>query len=138
MIPGTLDFLPFENLRKWYLTFLFVEMSSTHCWRIIKTCWNIRYSIENLTYWSDFVDSLWGWTLQKVPIMSENDSNTNCSELNFLQKLAGRISLSSPDVELGGFKDCQFWSMMMNFPLVFQLVGCVSPLYPIICQSFHF
>ncbi len=26
----------------------------------------------------------------------------------------------------------------MNFPLVFQLVGCVSPLYPIICQSFHF
>ncbi len=24
------------------------------------------------------------------------------------------------------------------FPLVFQLVGCVSPLYPIICQSFHF
>ncbi len=23
-------------------------------------------------------------------------------------------------------------------PLVFQLVGCVSPLYPIICQSFHF
>ncbi len=26
----------------------------------------------------------------------------------------------------------------LNFPLVFQLVGCVSPLYPIICQSFHF
>ncbi len=29
-------------------------------------------------------------------------------------------------------------SEWMNFPLVFQLVGCVSPLYPIICQSFHF
>ncbi len=26
----------------------------------------------------------------------------------------------------------------MNFPLVFQLVGCVSPLYSIMCQSFHF
>ncbi len=32
----------------------------------------------------------------------------------------------------------KFTLMMMNFPLVFQLVGCVSPLYPIICQSFHF
>ncbi len=33
------------------------------------------------------------------------------------------------------------WAVTMkwiNFPFVFQLLGCVSPLYPIICQSFHF
>ncbi len=36
------------------------------------------------------------------------------------------------------FTSLVFIREWMNFPLVFQLVGCVSPLYPVICQSFHF
>ncbi len=30
--------------------------------------------------------TLQGWTLQNIPIISENDLNESCSELNFLQR----------------------------------------------------
>ncbi len=38
----------------------------------------------------------------------KNDSNNNCSKLNFLQKLGGHISLSPPGVELGAPKIAVF------------------------------
>ncbi len=45
---------------------------------------------------------------------------------------------NTPSLEETEEPEEQIVLMMMNLPLVFQLVGCVSPLYPIICHSFHF
>ncbi len=50
------------------------------------------------------VDSLRGWMLQKIPIISKNSSNKNCSELNFLQKTQWtHVSISSRN-EATGFQ----------------------------------
>ncbi len=36
-------------------------------------------------HWNGKVGSLLEWTLQKIPIISKNSSNKNCSKINFLQ-----------------------------------------------------
>ncbi len=42
--------------------------------------------------------------LAKLPIVTKIASNKSCLELNFLQKVSGRIRLSPPGVELGASK----------------------------------
>ncbi len=88
------------------------------------------------------------WFLSKVTLLiNANDDH----QLNFRPSVILLVSevLEIVKIEKNrtGFPDSDdmlvvqkiySFSMMMNFPLVFQLVGCVSPLYPIICQSFHF
>ncbi len=50
--------------------------------RGFKECryWNI------MMYWNTKVGSLWGWTLQKILIISKNASNKSHPELNILHK----------------------------------------------------
>ncbi len=98
----------------------------------------IKFSTENLVDAYLYLPQEWNWGAPKFAIfwyiynileleskftlgMSaakntnciKNDSNNNYSELNFLQKHGGRISLSPPGVELGGFKDCNCFNIMM-------------------------
>ncbi len=67
--------------------------------------WNI------VMHWNGKVHSLEGWRQQKIPKISKNASNKNYSELNFLQKLTERMSLS-PGVQLGTSKDCHFLNII--------------------------
>ncbi len=75
-------------------------------------------------------NSLYGWTLPKIPIITKNAKNNNCSEFNFLQKSSGRMCLSAPGVELGGPKDTRF-----------EILWCTetetSPLAPLQAEIRH-
>ncbi len=64
--------------------------------------------------WNETVGLPCDWTLQNLPIISKNSSNEICTELNFQQKLSGRISLSTSGVELVGSKDSHFWNIIMH------------------------
>ncbi len=49
----------------------------------------------------------------RLPIL-KNASNINTTELNFLQKLSGRISLFTAGMELGTPKTCIFKNIIMH------------------------
>ncbi len=57
-----------------------------------------------ILYWNGKVDSFWGWRLPKSPIISNNCSNKNCWELNFVQKVSGRTFLSPSGMKVGDRK----------------------------------
>ncbi len=62
---------------------------------------NNWYVSNIILYWNGKVDSLPGWwTLQKILITSTNALDKNCSELHFLQKTEGSVSLSLLRVKL--------------------------------------
>ncbi len=71
----------------------------------------------NIMDWNGKVELLKGWKLQKILIISKNDSNT---KFNFLQKLSKSVSLSTTGVELGGIKDMsclKYYNTLRQFTL---------------------
>ncbi len=57
-----------------------------------------------IIYWNKTVDSIFGLTLQKFRIISENSLNKSCRPLNLYKKVSGRTCLSPPGVEQGAWK----------------------------------
>ncbi len=89
-----------------------------------------------IMYWIGKVDSFYGSTLPKIPILSKNDSNKNCSELNFLQKHGGCVSLSPTGVKLGVFKDCTCFNIKMYWNRkIDSLYGWALQEIPIILKN---
>ncbi len=64
--------------------------------------WYVSNIILN---WNRKVDSILGWMLCKLTIISKNCLNKNGLELNFVKKVSGWTCLSPTGVELEGSKD---------------------------------
>ncbi len=74
------------------------------------------------------VDSLWGWTLPKMCIISKIDSNKSCWALNSVQKSQwAHMSIFPQKGASGGKQIAIFWNIIMFKNRVDSLWGWTLP-----------
>ncbi len=109
-----------------YLSHPGVELGGLKDWYVSKI----------ILYWNGKVDSISGWTLPKLPIISKNYSNESCWELNFVQKSQWAHMSIFPRSRARSSKDWYASNIILYWNGKVDLIsGLTLPKLPIISES---